>query len=64
MTTTTRIAIIGAGHSGICMGMLLKRADRAWLERLVSRRERPEELGRALERTPDDIKVVVQFADV
>jgi len=24
--TTTRIAIIGAGHSGICMGMLLKRA--------------------------------------
>jgi cation diffusion facilitator CzcD-associated flavoprotein CzcO len=26
MTTTTRIAIIGAGHSGICMGMLLKRA--------------------------------------
>src|SRR5512137_333988 len=25
-TTTTRIAIIGAGHSGICMGMLLKRA--------------------------------------
>jgi len=26
MTTTTRIAIIGAGHSGICMGMQLKRA--------------------------------------
>jgi len=26
MTTTTRIAIIGAGHSGICMGMKLKRA--------------------------------------
>jgi cation diffusion facilitator CzcD-associated flavoprotein CzcO len=25
-TTTTRIAIIGAGHSGICMGMQLKRA--------------------------------------
>ncbi len=24
--TTTRIAIIGAGHSGICMGMVLKRA--------------------------------------
>ena len=26
MTTTTRIAIIGAGHAGICMGMQLKRA--------------------------------------
>jgi len=39
----------------------LRRADRAWLERLISRRERPEELGRALERAPGDIKVVVQF---
>src|SRR5512134_263863 len=26
MTTTTRIAIIGAGHSGICMGMRLRAA--------------------------------------
>ncbi len=26
MTTRTRVAIIGAGHSGICLGMLLKRA--------------------------------------
>jgi cation diffusion facilitator CzcD-associated flavoprotein CzcO len=26
MTTSTRIAIIGAGHSGICMGMKLKEA--------------------------------------
>src|SRR5512134_1251607 len=26
MTTTTRIAIIGAGHAGICMGMKLKAA--------------------------------------
>jgi cation diffusion facilitator CzcD-associated flavoprotein CzcO len=26
MTTTTRIAIIGSGHSGICMGMQLKAA--------------------------------------
>jgi cation diffusion facilitator CzcD-associated flavoprotein CzcO len=26
MTTSTQIAIIGAGHSGICLGMLLKRA--------------------------------------
>jgi cation diffusion facilitator CzcD-associated flavoprotein CzcO len=26
MTASTRVAIIGAGHSGICLGMLLKRA--------------------------------------
>jgi threonine dehydrogenase-like Zn-dependent dehydrogenase len=44
-------------------GHALARADRSWLARLVSRRERPEELARALERKPDDIKVVVQFSD-
>jgi threonine dehydrogenase-like Zn-dependent dehydrogenase len=41
----------------------LARADRAWLARLVSRRERPEELARALDRKADDVKVVIQFAD-
>lgn len=41
----------------------LARADRAWLSRLVSRRERPEDFARALERGPDDVKVVVQFAE-
>jgi hypothetical protein len=30
--------------------------------RLVSRRERPEEFARALERQSEDIKVVVEFA--
>jgi threonine dehydrogenase-like Zn-dependent dehydrogenase len=40
----------------------LVRADRAWLDRLITRRERPEEFGRALERQDDDIKVVLQFA--
>jgi threonine dehydrogenase-like Zn-dependent dehydrogenase len=40
----------------------LARADREWLARLVTRCERPEEFVRALEREPDDIKVVVQFA--
>ena len=44
-------------------GQVLARADRAWLARLVTRRERPEELSRALRRTPEDIKVVVQFAE-
>jgi threonine dehydrogenase-like Zn-dependent dehydrogenase len=41
----------------------LARADAAWLARLVSRRERPEAFMNALHRQPDDIKVVIQFAD-
>jgi threonine dehydrogenase-like Zn-dependent dehydrogenase len=44
-------------------GQVLARADRDWLARLVTRRERPAEFARALKRTPDDIKVVVQFAE-
>jgi len=43
-------------------GQVLARADRAWLARLVTRREQPGDFARALRRTPDDIKVVVQFA--
>ena len=45
-------------------GEALARADRAWLARLVTRRERPNDFPRALQRTPEDIKVVVQFAEV
>jgi len=45
-------------------GEALARADRAWLGHLVTRRERPNDFARALQRTPEDIKVVVQFADV
>jgi glucose 1-dehydrogenase len=41
----------------------LARADRDWLARLVSRREPPEAFAQALHRQPDDIKVVVQFAE-
>jgi threonine dehydrogenase-like Zn-dependent dehydrogenase len=44
-------------------GEALARADRSWLARLVTRRERPENFVRALQRTADDIKVVVQFAE-
>jgi threonine dehydrogenase-like Zn-dependent dehydrogenase len=44
-------------------GEVLARADRSWLARLVTRRERPEDFERALQRTPDDIKVVVQFSE-
>ena len=41
----------------------LARADRAWLGRLVTRRERPESFAEALARRENDIKVVVQFSD-
>jgi threonine dehydrogenase-like Zn-dependent dehydrogenase len=45
-------------------GQVLARADRAWLARLVSRTVPPEEFMRALSREPDDIKVVIQFAQL
>ena len=45
-------------------GRVLARADPAWLARLVTRREPPAELVRALQRQPDDIKVVIQFSEV
>ena len=41
----------------------LVRADRKWLGRLLTRRERPQDFARALERQKDDIKVVIQFSD-
>jgi threonine dehydrogenase-like Zn-dependent dehydrogenase len=44
-------------------GQALARADATWLARLLSRRERPEAFMNALHRQPDDIKVVIQFAD-
>lgn len=44
-------------------GEALARADRTWLSRLVTRRERPENFANALHRKPDDIKVIVQFAE-
>ncbi len=45
-------------------GGFLARADRTWLAGLVTRTERPEDFRKALERRPDDIKVVIQFAEV
>jgi threonine dehydrogenase-like Zn-dependent dehydrogenase len=41
---------------------VLARADRSWLEQLVTRRVGPDDIQQALERTPEDIKVVVEFA--
>jgi threonine dehydrogenase-like Zn-dependent dehydrogenase len=43
-------------------GQALARADRNWLARLITRREKPENFMNALRRTSDDIKVAVQFA--
>ena len=45
-------------------GNLLARSDRTWLARLITRREKPDNFMRALKRKPDDIKVVIQFAEV
>ncbi len=41
----------------------LARADRAWLARLISRRVAPQDIADALQRGPDDIKVVVDFGN-
>ena len=38
----------------------LAKADRSWLERVVSRRVPLEQWSQALERQPDDVKVVIQ----
>jgi len=42
---------------------VLAHADRAWLAGLITRRERPDDFMRALQHQPDDIKVVIQFAE-
>jgi threonine dehydrogenase-like Zn-dependent dehydrogenase len=41
---------------------VLARADRSWLEQLVTRRVSPDRFEQALQRTADDIKVVIEFA--
>jgi threonine dehydrogenase-like Zn-dependent dehydrogenase len=42
----------------------LARADRKWLAKLITRVEKPENFMQALKRTPDDIKVVIQFSEI
>jgi threonine dehydrogenase-like Zn-dependent dehydrogenase len=42
----------------------LARVDRKWLSRLITRYEKPENFKQALERKPDDIKVVIQFSEI
>jgi threonine dehydrogenase-like Zn-dependent dehydrogenase len=40
----------------------LAKANRSWLEQLVTRRVPPDDVDAALTREPDDIKVVIEFA--
>jgi threonine dehydrogenase-like Zn-dependent dehydrogenase len=40
----------------------LARTDKAWLDRVITRRVAIEDWAKALERQPEDIKVVVDFA--
>jgi threonine dehydrogenase-like Zn-dependent dehydrogenase len=42
----------------------LSELDRKWLARLLTRRETPEHFQQALDRKPDDIKVIIQFSDI
>jgi threonine dehydrogenase-like Zn-dependent dehydrogenase len=45
-------------------GLTLAKADRTWLAKLITRREKPENFRQALERQPDDIQVIIQFSEV
>jgi threonine dehydrogenase-like Zn-dependent dehydrogenase len=45
-------------------GENLAHADPAWLSRLITRREKPENFKHALEREADDVKVIIQFSEV
>jgi threonine dehydrogenase-like Zn-dependent dehydrogenase len=41
---------------------VLLKADRQWLSRLISRKEKLSSFEKALDRRPDDIKVVIELA--
>ncbi len=45
-------------------GQNLARSDRAWLNSVITRREKPEDFQQALDRQPDDVKVIIQFSEV
>jgi len=45
-------------------GQNLANSDKEWLRRLITRIEKPENFKQALERQPDDIKVIIQFSEV
>jgi glucose 1-dehydrogenase len=43
-------------------GEALRKADKTWLEAMITRHERIEQWTRSLQRHPDDIKVIVDFS--
>jgi len=45
-------------------GQVLSHADPAWLAKLITRREPVDQFMQALHRQPDDIKTIVQFAEI
>jgi len=45
-------------------GQNLAHSDREWLRRLITRLEKPENFQQALERQPNDVKVIIQFSDI
>jgi len=45
-------------------GENLAHSDREWLSRLITRREKPENFKQALEKSPDDVKVILQFSEI
>jgi threonine dehydrogenase-like Zn-dependent dehydrogenase len=53
------VLVTGAGPIGLLATLVGKQRG---LERLVTRRERPEDFTHALHREAEDIKVGIQFA--
>ena len=49
---------------GLFAAEALARGDRNWLSPLITCLESPENSKQALERKPDDIKVVIQFSEI
>jgi glucose 1-dehydrogenase len=45
-------------------GQTLAKADKKWLAKLITRIEKPENFMNALERKPDDIKVVIHLSEL
>ena len=45
-------------------GENLANSDREWLSRLITCREKPGNFKQALERQPDDVKVIIQFSEI
>ena len=60
-TTSSSARSTPTGDTSIAAAEALAAADRAWLGRLISRRVAPEDIALRSQRSPDDIKVVLDF---